>query len=140
MNRPTTRPADSTPRPTPDPPPATRLGLRSHEAAYRLLFRPQECANSLGVSLRTVMSLVAENAIPYVRLGERNLRFPVDALRDWLAQRTTWPTALTSVGSAPSGETAGDPGAGGPRHANGAAGVAPGQQPSAAEGLTEAAS
>ena len=60
----------------------------------RLLLRPQEAANALGVSLRTIMGMVATNEIPFVRLGERNLRFPLEALRDWVASRTTWPTEL----------------------------------------------
>jgi excisionase family DNA binding protein len=64
--------------------------------APRLLLRPQEAANTLGVSLRTLMSFVASGDIPYTRIGERNLRFPVDALREWVARRTTWPNELVA--------------------------------------------
>ena len=60
----------------------------------RLLLRPQEAADSLGVSLRTVMALVASREIPHTRIGERNLRFPLDGLREWVAKRTAWPTQL----------------------------------------------
>ena len=38
----------------------------------------------LGVSLRTLMSLVTSGEIPHTRIGERNLRFPLDALREWV--------------------------------------------------------
>ena len=64
----------------------------------RLLLRPQEASDALGVSLRTVMEWVRAGDIPVVRLGERNLRFPLDALRDWVAQRTSWPTAIVVPG------------------------------------------
>ena len=60
----------------------------------RLLLRPQEAANALGVSLRTLMSLVTSGEIPHTRIGERNLRFPLEGLREWVARRTTWPTEL----------------------------------------------
>jgi excisionase family DNA binding protein len=60
----------------------------------RLLLRPQEAANALGLSLRTLMSMVTSGEIPHTRIGERNLRFPLEALREWVARRTTWPTEL----------------------------------------------
>ena len=62
----------------------------------QLLLRPQEAANALGISLRTVMAMVGKNEIPFVRLGERNLRFPLEGLRHWVASRTTWPTELAT--------------------------------------------
>ncbi len=76
---------------------------RPHEPAPqspapRLLLRPQEAADALGISLRTVMGMVASNEIPFTRIGERNLRFPVDGLRDWVAKRTSWPTELLPSG------------------------------------------
>jgi hypothetical protein len=40
------------------------------------------------------MGMVATDEIPHTRIGERNLRFPVDALREWAAQRTTWPITV----------------------------------------------
>ncbi len=63
-------------------------------APDRILLRPQEAANALGVSLRCLMAWVSAGEIPVVRLGERVLRLPVDGLRAWVAQRTTWPTEL----------------------------------------------
>jgi len=65
------------------------------DSPVRLLLRPGEAANSLGVSLRCLMGWVAEGEIPVVRLGDRCLRFSVDSLRAWVASRSTWPTALS---------------------------------------------
>ena len=65
-----------------------------NNVSSRLLLRPQEAANALGVSLRTLMSLVTSNEIPHTRIGDRNLRFPLDGLREWVARRTIWPTEL----------------------------------------------
>ena len=79
----------------------------------KLVLRPQEAADALGVSLRTIMEWVKAGEIPTVRLGERNLRFPLDGLRDWVAQRTTWPTAMTDTVE----NLAGDSGDGGPADA-----------------------
>ena len=67
-----------------------------NDVSPRLLLRPQEAANALGVSLRTLMSLVTSGEIPHTRIGERNLRFPLDGLREWVARRTTWPTELVT--------------------------------------------
>lgn len=66
----------------------------THIIPDRLLLRPQEAANALGVSLRTLMDWAAEEQIPVCRLGDRCLRFPLDGLRQWVAQRTSWPTAV----------------------------------------------
>ncbi len=64
-----------------------------------LLLRPQEAANSLGVSLRCLMGWVKAGEIPVTRIGERCLRFPLDGLRAWVATRTAWPTQLTGNGT-----------------------------------------
>jgi excisionase family DNA binding protein len=54
----------------------------------RLLLRPAEAAEALGVSQRTLMSWVAAGQIPATRIGERCLRFSVDSLREWIVERT----------------------------------------------------
>ena len=46
-------------------------------APPRIALRPQEAANALGVSLRTIMAMEKAGEIPSVRIGKRNLRFPV---------------------------------------------------------------
>ncbi len=66
----------------------------THPAPERLLLKPQEAANALGISLRTLMAWVQAGEVPVVRLGERCLRLPVDGLRAWVAARTSWPTAI----------------------------------------------
>jgi excisionase family DNA binding protein len=91
-------------------------------AAPRLLLRPQEAADALGVSLRSIMAWVKEGAIPTVRLGERNLRLPLDGLRAWVAQRTNWPTSmLVPPGPALSAESSTIPAGANGRDAKGAA-------------------
>jgi len=55
----------------------------------RLLLRPQEAAIALGISLRTLMHLADTGEIPSTRIGTRNLRFSVQALRDWIATKTS---------------------------------------------------
>lgn len=52
----------------------------------RLLLRPAEVADSLGLSRSKVYALIAERSLPSVRLGGRTL-VPADALRRWIAER-----------------------------------------------------
>jgi excisionase family DNA binding protein len=87
----------------------------------RLLLRPQEAANSLGISLRSLMAMVAANEVPFTRIGERCLRFSMDGLRDWVAKRTTWPTELVPVGPENCGAGTGNHGGGDHGGANQAA-------------------
>ena len=54
----------------------------------KLLLRVQEAADALGVSRSTVYALVAEDAIPSVRV-DRLVRVPVDRLQRWIDQRST---------------------------------------------------
>ena len=56
----------------------------------KLLLRVQEAADALGVSRSTVYALVAEDAIPSVRVG-RLVRIPVDRRQRWIDQRSTGP-------------------------------------------------
>jgi len=98
---------------------------RPTEAPIRLLLRPQEAANSLGVSLRCLMAWVAAGEVPAVRLGERCLRFSVEALKAWVASRSTWPTRI-SLGVEQSSSSSGILGAVGAGTANCAAGRASG--------------
>ena len=68
--------------------PATH-GLDSHqpvEQVPRLLLRPSEAAESLGISERTLWSLTDDGTIPCVRLG-RSVRYDVEVLRAWVAKQ-----------------------------------------------------
>jgi excisionase family DNA binding protein len=46
-----------------------------------------EVAKTLGVSSRTVHSLIKRGELPHFRVGQRVL-IPAEALRDFIAQRT----------------------------------------------------
>lgn len=52
----------------------------------RLLYRPAEAADAIGVSRSRIYELIASGEVPSVRVG-RTLRVPVDALRRWVEQQ-----------------------------------------------------
>jgi excisionase family DNA binding protein len=56
------------------------------EAMDRLLLRPSEAAELLGLSRSKVYALLAAGELPSVRIGEA-MRVPVLELREWLANR-----------------------------------------------------
>lgn len=56
------------------------------QATERLLLRIPEAAQSIGVGRSTLYLLIAEGAIPVVRIG-RAVRVPAAALRDWVARQ-----------------------------------------------------
>jgi len=64
---------------------------------YRLALRADEAADALGISARTLAAMVADNTIPHVYIGTRNLRFPVAALQRWLDSQTM-PAEIGVVG------------------------------------------
>lgn len=51
-----------------------------------LALRTREAAEALGISERTLQTLVSAGEIPHVKLGRATL-FPVHELRDWLTAR-----------------------------------------------------
>ncbi len=53
----------------------------------RLLLRPTEAAEVLGVGNSKIYELIAEGVIPTVQVGRR-LRIPLEALRNWIRQET----------------------------------------------------
>lgn len=55
----------------------------------RLLLKPVEAADSLGISLRTLMALANDGGIPVTRIGTRNLRFSTAALTEWIDSKTS---------------------------------------------------
>jgi excisionase family DNA binding protein len=52
----------------------------------RLMLRPVEAADSLGVSRSKCYELIARGVIPSVKVGGC-VRVPVQALRDWIASQ-----------------------------------------------------
>jgi excisionase family DNA binding protein len=53
----------------------------------RLALRPREAAKALGVGERLLFDLTKRGEIPHVRLGNKCIVYPVDALRNWLAEQ-----------------------------------------------------
>jgi excisionase family DNA binding protein len=51
----------------------------------RLMLRPAEAADAIGVSRSKAYELIASGQIPSIRLGGC-VRIPVDALRAWIAR------------------------------------------------------
>ena len=58
--------------------------------ALRLLLKPNEAADALGLSENGLMNLVAAGDIPVVRVGTRSVRFSIKDLEHWIAERSTW--------------------------------------------------
>jgi excisionase family DNA binding protein len=52
----------------------------------RLLLRPVEAAEVIGVSRSKLYELLASGDLPSVRIGA-SVRVPVDALRAWIAEQ-----------------------------------------------------
>ena len=52
----------------------------------RLLLRPIEAAEVIGVGRSKVYELLATGELPSIRVGS-SIRIPVESLRDWIAQQ-----------------------------------------------------
>jgi excisionase family DNA binding protein len=52
----------------------------------RLLLRPVEAAEAIGIGRSKVYELLASGELPSIRIGG-SVRVPVDALRAWIAQQ-----------------------------------------------------
>jgi excisionase family DNA binding protein len=55
-------------------------------AMEKLLLRPQECAQALGLGRSKVYELIANGELPSITIG-RSRRIPLDALREWVRAR-----------------------------------------------------
>jgi excisionase family DNA binding protein len=53
----------------------------------RLALRPREAAKALGIGERLLFDLTKRGEVPHLRLGNKCVVYPLDALRDWLAGR-----------------------------------------------------
>ena len=53
-----------------------------------LLLTPAQASRSLAISRRKLWAMTANGEIPHIRVG-RCVRYPIDALREWLTDRTT---------------------------------------------------
>jgi len=52
--------------------------------SQRILLRPTEAAEVLGLSRSTVYRLLKDGVLPSVSLGRRGVRVPVDRLYEWV--------------------------------------------------------
>jgi len=52
----------------------------------RLLLRPVEAAEMIGIGRSKVYELLASGELPSIRVGA-SVRVPVDALREWIARQ-----------------------------------------------------
>jgi len=52
----------------------------------RLLLRPTEAADAIGVGRSKVYELLAKGELPSIRIGGC-IRVPVESLREWIARR-----------------------------------------------------
>lgn len=52
----------------------------------KLLLRPVEAAEAIGISRTKIYELLARGDLPSVRIGA-SVRVPVDALRAWIARQ-----------------------------------------------------
>lgn len=64
------------------------------------LLTPQQAADRLAVSQRTVMRLHARRVFAYVRIGWQ-VRFPEAALDQWIADQTRYPQQVDCAGQKP---------------------------------------
>ncbi len=55
---------------------------------HRLLLRPHEAGDALGVSRSKVYELIASGELPSIRLGG-SVRVPLEALHAWIGQQLT---------------------------------------------------
>ena len=52
----------------------------------RLLLKPAEAAEAMGVSRSRAYELIADGSIPSIKLGA-SVRVPVQSLREWIGQQ-----------------------------------------------------
>lgn len=60
----------------------------------KLLLRPHECAEVLGLCRSKVYELIASGALPSITIG-KSRRIPVEALRDWVRAQSEADEART---------------------------------------------
>jgi excisionase family DNA binding protein len=71
----------------------------------KLLLRPAEAAEALGISRSKLYQMLAGGQLPVVRVGQ-TLRVPVRELERWIGARLSGAGAVTSPSGGPDGEIA----------------------------------
>lgn len=69
----------------------SRLNAPNDVVAKRLLLRPLEAAEALGISERSLSDLATAGAIPRIVLGPRLIRYSVDDLREAIREHRIQP-------------------------------------------------
>lgn len=54
----------------------------------KLLYRPTELIELLGCSRSKIYSLIAEGAIPHIKVGPRGIRVPAEGIRQWIREKS----------------------------------------------------
>ena len=62
--------------------------IQDDSNAVSLGLRPREAAKALGIGERLLWSMTNAGEIPHLRIG-RAIVYPVDMLRDWMAEQAT---------------------------------------------------
>jgi excisionase family DNA binding protein len=62
---------------------ARPMDQRTERVSEKLLLRPVEAAEAIGVSRSRAYELIGSGQIPSIRIGT-SLRVPVEALREWI--------------------------------------------------------
>ena len=65
-------------------------------AADRMLYRPAEAADAIGVSRARAYELIAAGVIPSIRIGS-SIRVPVESLREWINSQLQTQTEFRSA-------------------------------------------
>ncbi len=60
----------------------------------KLLLRPTEAADAIGVGRSKVYELLASGELPSIRIGG-SIRVPLDKLRDWIDRKASDGTAVS---------------------------------------------
>lgn len=55
----------------------------------KLLLRPAEAADAIGVSRSRIYELIASGDVPSIRIGRGSVRVPIEELRAWISQHVT---------------------------------------------------
>lgn len=58
----------------------------------RMLYRPTEAAEAIGISRARAYELIKDGVIPSIKIGA-SIRVPVESLRSWIASQAAAATA-----------------------------------------------
>jgi excisionase family DNA binding protein len=58
-----------------------------HTKSARLLWRPAEAAEAMGISRAKLYQLMAAGEVPSIQLGARGRRIPIEGLQRWLERQ-----------------------------------------------------